>query len=312
LQQAGFSGFEMNWIKEREIRMELKIEHLNKQYGQHVALQDISLSCGNEMVGLVGPNGAGKTTLMRILVTLIPPTAGKITWNGKDIRRDAQAIRQVLGYLPQEFGLYEEFSAREFLRYLAAMKGLPDAAARRRVDELIELVNLERDADRKLQTYSGGMKQRVGIAQALLNDPELLIVDEPTAGLDPAERVRFRTLLSSLTADRLIILSTHIIGDVEAVATRLIVLDRGHIIADTTPTELLRLAAGQVWSLTVDAATALQLQQSVPVSAMVQQSSGVTLRLISPTMPHQNAVVVEPNLEDAYLVAIGKEALVVE
>ena len=292
--------------------MELKIEHLNKKYGQHVALQDISLSCGHEMVGLVGPNGAGKTTLMRILATLIPQSAGTVTWNGKDIRKDAQAIRQVLGYLPQEFGLYEEFSARDFLRYLATMKGLPDAIAHQRVDELIELVNLEKDADRKLQTYSGGMKQRVGIAQALLNDPELLIVDEPTAGLDPAERVRFRTLLSSLNADRLIILSTHIIGDVEAVANRLVVLDRGHIIADTTPSELLKRAAGQIWSLTVDAATALQLQQSVPVSAMVQQSSGVTLRLISPTAPHQNAVVVEPNLEDAYLVAIGKEALVME
>ena len=219
--------------------MELNIEHLTKQYGYHVALQNISLSCANEMVGLVGPNGAGKTTLMRILATLIPQTSGIVTWNGRDIRKEGQAIRQVLGYLPQEFGLYEEFNAREFLRYLAAMKGLPDSVARRRVDELIELVNLEKHADRKLQTYSGGMKQRVGIAQALLNDPELLIVDEPTAGLDPAERVRFRTLLSSLTADRLIILSTHIIGDVEAVANQLVVLDRGHIIADTTPGELL-------------------------------------------------------------------------
>ncbi len=292
--------------------MELNIEHLTKQYGYHVALQNISLSCANEMVGLVGPNGAGKTTLMRILATLIPQTSGIVTWNGRDIRKEGQAIRQVLGYLPQEFGLYEEFNAREFLRYLAAMKGLPDSVARRRVDELIELVNLEKHADRKLQTYSGGMKQRVGIAQALLNDPELLIVDEPTAGLDPAERVRFRTLLSSLTADRLIILSTHIIGDVEAVANRLVVLDRGHIIADTTPGELLSRAVGQVWSLTIDMPTALQLQQQVQVSAMVQQPNGVTLRIISPSSPHQNALVVEPNLEDAYLLAIGKEALVME
>ena len=292
--------------------MELNIEHLTKQYGHHVALQDISLSCGNEMVGLVGPNGAGKTTLMRILATLIPQTAGIVTWNGKDIRKEGQTIRQVLGYLPQEFGLYEEFNAREFLRYLAAMKGLPDSVARRRVNELIELVNLEKHADRKLRTYSGGMKQRVGIAQALLNDPELLIVDEPTAGLDPAERVRFRTLLSSLTADRLIILSTHIIGDVEAVANRLVVLDRGHIIADTTPGELLSRAVGQVWSLTVDMPTALQLQQRVQVSAMVQQPNGVTLRIISPISPHQNALVVEPNLEDAYLLAIGRETLVME
>lgn len=285
--------------------MELSIEHLNKQYGHFVALRDISLSCGYEMIGLVGPNGAGKTTLMRILATLIPQTAGKVTWNGKDIREDAQAVRQALGYLPQEFGLYEEFSARQFLRYLAAMKGLPDSLARQRVDELIELVNLEKNADRKLQTYSGGMKQRVGIAQALLNDPELLIVDEPTAGLDPAERVRFRTLLSSLTADRLIILSTHIIGDVEAVANRIIVLNQGQIIADETPSKLLKRAMGQVWSLTADAATALQLQQHALVSAMVQQPNGVTLRVISPTSPHEGAVVVEPNLEDAYLLTIG-------
>jgi len=285
--------------------MELIIEHLNKQYGRYEALRDISLSCGYELIGLVGPNGAGKTTLMRIIATLIPQTKGKVMWKGKDIREDAQAIRQVLGYLPQEFGLYEEFSARQFLRYLAAMKGLPDGLARRRVDELIELVNLEKDADRKLQTYSGGMKQRVGVAQALLNDPELLIVDEPTAGLDPAERVRFRTLLSSLTTDRLVVLSTHIIGDVEAVANRLVVLNHGQVVADTTPGELLQRAKGQVWSLSVDAATALQLQQRALVSAMVQQPSGVLLRVISLTSPHERAVEVEPNLEDAYLLAIG-------
>jgi ABC-2 type transport system ATP-binding protein len=273
-------------------------------------LRDISLTSGHGLLGLVGPNGAGKTTLMRIIATLIPQSSGSVTWDGKDTRTSGQEIRQVLGYLPQEFGLYLEFNARQFLRYLAAMKGLPDDLARKRVDELLELVNLERDADRKLQTYSGGMKQRVGIAQALLNDPELLIVDEPTAGLDPAERVRFRNLLASLTAQRLVILSTHIIGDVEAVANRLVVLNRGTVVADTSPDGLLARAAGKVWSLTTDAATAMSLQTKFQVSALVQHAGGVTLRMVSPVRPRENAIAIEPTLEDAYLLAVGDPAAV--
>jgi ABC-2 type transport system ATP-binding protein len=202
--------------------MELRIEQLGKRYGTHWAVRNISLACGAGLLGLVGPNGAGKTTILRIVATLVAPTVGTVRWHGLDSQRDDAGIRRVLGYLPQEFGLYTEFTARQFLRYLAAMKGLPNDLAHRRVDEVLELVNLEARADQRLGTYSGGMRQRVGIAQALLNDPELLIVDEPTAGLDPAERVRFRTLLASLTRDRLVILSTHIIGDVEAVASRLV------------------------------------------------------------------------------------------
>ena len=286
--------------------MELVIDHLSKQYGKYPALRDVSLTCGHGMLGLVGPNGAGKTTLMRIIATLIPQTVGTVTWNGWDTRTRAQQIRRALGYLPQEFGLYLEFTARQILRYLAAMKGLPDALARRRVDEVIEVVNLERDADRRLQTYSGGMKQRVGIAQALLNDPELLIVDEPTAGLDPAERVRFRTLLASLTADRLVILSTHIIGDVEAVANRLVVLNQGRVVADTPPEALLAGAVGHVWSVTTDPATALRLQAQYQVSAMLQQPRGVTLRIVSTSLPHEAAVPADPTLEDAYLLAIHR------
>ncbi len=258
------------------------------------------------MVGLVGPNGAGKTTLMRILATLIPASAGTVTWAGMDIRKHAQSLRQVLGYLPQEFGLYEEFTARQILRYLAAMKGLPGDLALRRVDELIELVNLEKDADRRLKTYSGGMKQRVGIAQALLNDPELLIVDEPTAGLDPAERVRFRTLLATLTTQRLVILSTHIIGDVEAVASRLVVLNKGRVVTDTTAEALLAHAVGQVWTVTTDTQTAMRLQKMYQISALVQQSSGVVLRLVTPDRPHEAANPAEPTLEDAYLLAVGE------
>lgn len=290
--------------------MELVIENLGKRYGQQWALRDISLRCNAGLIGLVGPNGAGKTTLMRIIATLIPQTEGMVEWDRQDTRKQAREVRRILGYLPQEFGLYGEFTARQFLSYLANMKGLPRSLTHRRVDEVLEMVNLVNDADHKLQTYSGGMKQRVGIAQALLNDPELLIVDEPTAGLDPAERVRFRTLLASLTANRLVILSTHIIGDVEAVANRLVVLNQGQVIVDTTPDELLVRAAGHVWSVTVDAETAVQLQAYVPISAMLQQPAGVTLRLISPVLPYEGAVVVEPTLEEAYLLTVGAEFVV--
>jgi ABC-2 type transport system ATP-binding protein len=289
--------------------MELTIEHLNKRYGQNWALRELSLRCEPGMLGLVGPNGAGKTTLMRMIATLLSPTEGAIHWNGQDIRTHGQALRQVLGYLPQDFGIYPEFTGRQFLRYLAAMKGLPKSLAHRRVDEVLEIVQMEQVADRKLPTYSGGMKQRIGIAQALLNDPELLIVDEPTAGLDPAERVRFRTLLSSLTRNRIVLLSTHIISDVEAVASRLMILQEGRVLADTTPEALLEKTAGKVWSVTTDQATALQLQAAYQISTMVNQVHGITLRIVSPTRPHEAAVVIDPSLEDAYLLAVGKQTV---
>jgi len=287
--------------------MELAIEHLSKRYGRDFALRELSLRCEPGMLGLVGPNGAGKTSLMRMIATLLEPTEGTIHWNGQDIRTHGQALRQVLGYLPQDFGIYPEFTGRQFLRYLAAMKGLPTSLVNRRVDEVLEIVQMEQVADRKLPTYSGGMKQRIGIAQALLNDPELLIVDEPTAGLDPAERVRFRTLLSSLTSNRIILLSTHIISDVEAVANRLMILQEGRVLSDTTPEALLAKTAGSVWSVTTDQATALQLQASYQVSTMVNQMHGITLRIVSTTRPHEAAVVIDPSLEDAYLLATGRQ-----
>jgi ABC-type multidrug transport system ATPase subunit len=289
--------------------MELTMDHLGKRYEQHWALRGLSLRCEPGMLGLVGPNGAGKTTLMRMLATLLDPTEGTICWNGQDLRAHGEELRQVLGYLPQEFGIYPEFSGRQFLRYLAAMKGLPNDLARRRVDEVLEIVNLEQAADRKLPTYSGGMKERIGIAQALLNDPELLIVDEPTAGLDPAERVRFRTLLASLTSNRIIILSTHIIGDVEAVASRLVILQEGEMLTDTTPESLLAEAAGSVWSVTVDQSTAMQLQTAYPVSSMVHQMGGITLRIVSATRPIDIASVVDPNLEEAYLLIMARQGM---
>lgn len=291
--------------------MELAIDRLGKRYGQRWALREVSLRCEPGLLGLVGPNGAGKTTLMRMIATLLEPTEGTITWNGRDTRSHGAELRETLGYLPQEFGIYREFSGRQFLQYLAAMKGLPKSAAARRVEEVLDIVQMREVADRGLGAYSGGMKQRIGIAQALLNDPELLIVDEPTAGLDPAERVRFRTLLASLTSDRIIILSTHIIGDVEAVANRLVILSEGRMLADTTPNALLASASGKVWSVTVDQAMALRLQAAYQVSTMVNQMGGITLRIVSVTRPDAAAVAVEPTLEEAYLLATGKQEAVV-
>ena len=284
--------------------MALVIEQLGRRYGDRWAVTDVSLVCEAGLLGLVGPNGAGKTTLMRIIATLLPPTTGSVRWNGLDVGAGGQRIRARLGYLPQQFGVYPEFSARRFLRYLAAMKGIGRPRRDRRVDEVLELVNLETDADRRLSTYSGGMLQRVGIAQALLKHPDLLIVDEPTAGLDPSERARFRTLLAGLTANRLVILSTHIVSDVEAVAGRLVVMRGGRVLADTSPDALLAAAAGSVWATTVDPATANRLQETATVSGMVADGHRVTVRIVSRTPP-QGASPVEPTLEDAYLLTVG-------
>jgi ABC-type multidrug transport system ATPase subunit len=281
--------------------VELVIENLGKQYGKQWGLRNFSMRCGSGILGLVGPNGAGKTTLMRMVATLLEASEGSIYWNGQNIRTHGAELRQVLGYLPQEFGLYPEFSGRQFLRYLAAMKGLPKVLAQRRVDEVIEIVNLETAANRKLAAYSGGMKQRIGIAQALLNDPELLIVDEPTAGLDPTERVRFRNLLTTMTLNCLTILSTHIISDVEATADRLVVLQEGQMLVDATPEALLNLADGKVWSVETDSATALHLQAINQISGMIHTTNGAQLRIISSSRPHSEAVPVKPHLEDAYL-----------
>lgn len=283
--------------------MDLVIDRVSKRYQATWALRDVSLHCGPGLIGLVGHNGAGKTTLMRLIATLAQPTNGIISWNGQDTRRHGSAFRAVLGYLPQAFGIYPEFTGRKFLLYLAELKGLPPALARRRVDTLLETTNLTQVADQRLTTYSGGMKQRIGIAQALLNDPALLIVDEPTAGLDPEERVRFRTLLASLTASRIVLLSTHIVGDVEAVASRLVLLRGGQIVADTTPHEVLRRATGQVWELTADLATAQHLQATYRVTTMISKPAGIYLRLIGATRPHEAATPAEPSLEEAVLVA---------
>jgi len=229
--------------------LKLVIDRVSKQYGRGpLVLRDFTLEIGTGVLGLLGPNGAGKTTLMSILATITSATQGRITWNGVDVAANPDALRAVLGYLPQDFGVYPNLNAVEFLEYLAAVKGLDAAASRRRIDELLNLVNLTDVRKRPLGGYSGGMKQRVGIAQALLNDPQLLIVDEPTAGLDPEERVRFRNLLSELSGERIVILSTHIVSDVEATATDIALISQGALVMHASPEDLLREVEGKVGS----------------------------------------------------------------
>jgi ABC-2 type transport system ATP-binding protein len=279
--------------------LDLTIERVSKQYRGGVwALRDFSLRLRPGVLGLLGPNGAGKTTLMSILATITRATQGSVRWNDTDLARDPDAIRSVLGYLQQDFGVYPNLNALEFLEYLAAVKGLDAATSRRRIEELLNLVNLSDVRKRPLGSYSGGMKQRVGIAQALLNDPQILIVDEPTAGLDPEERVRFRNLLSELSGERVIILSTHIVSDVEATATDIALISGGRLVAHATPEELLRRVEGKVWE---DVVPSSELQL---ISGTARRADGVHIRMLSATAPN-GAQSIAPTLEDAYLYCLN-------
>jgi ABC-type multidrug transport system ATPase subunit len=289
--------------------VKLEIEDVSKQYrGGVLALRRFSLELRPGVLGLLGPNGAGKTTLMTILATITKATQGRVLWNGIDIARQPDPLRSVLGYLPQDFGVYPNLNAVEFLEYLAAVKGLDGATAARRIDGLLELVNLGDARKRPLGGYSGGMKQRVGIAQALLNDPQLLIVDEPTAGLDPEERVRFRNLLSDLSGERIVILSTHIVSDVEATATDIAIIAKGDLVAHATPEALLLQVEGKVWEWVVPSADLNAAKQQYLISSTTRRSDGVHVRILGERAP-AGAEPVTPNLEDAYLYCLSKHRL---
>ncbi|MDT2659111.1 ABC transporter ATP-binding protein [Enterococcus hulanensis] len=281
----------------------LKIENLTKQYKNKIALDNLTVEFPKGVTGLLGPNGAGKSTLMRILSTVDTPSKGSVTFNGNDITKHPNDLRRVLGYLPQDFGVYPNMSASEFLEYMAAMKGLSMKSAKVRINELLDILNLTSAGKRHLGGFSGGMKQRVGIAQALLNDPKILIVDEPTVGLDPDERIRFRNLLASLAADRTIILSTHIVSDIESIAPNLVVMKEGRLIAAASPEKLMTQAHGKVWNAIVDVNELEALQQKYIVSNSMQRSDGIHVRIVSTEQPRLGADLVEPSLEDAYLYA---------
>jgi ABC-2 type transport system ATP-binding protein len=281
--------------------MKLTIEGVGKRYrGDFWGLRGFTLELGPGVLGLLGPNGAGKSTLMRILATITRPTEGRVAWDGADIVAQPDRLRAVLGYLPQDFGVYPNLNAVEFLEYMAAVKGLPAAAARGRIDELLTLVNLTEARKRPLGGYSGGMRQRIGIAQALLNDPKLLIVDEPTVGLDPEERVRFRNLLSELGGERIVILSTHIVSDVEATANGIAIVDGGRLLAHAAPEDLLREVEGRVWEWVLPSADLPAAREQWKISSTVRRADGVHARVVS-EVPPSGAKPLAPSLEDAYL-----------
>ena len=284
----------------------LRLEDVGYRYPNgRQAVGGVNLELGPGILGLLGPNGAGKSTLMRMLATLTRPSQGRITWQDVDTAAQPDPLRLALGYLPQAFGVYPALTAREFLHYLAAVKGLPRERLRPRVDECLALVGLEDAADRRIGGFSGGMRQRVGIAQALLNDPKLLIVDEPTVGLDPEERLRFRNLLTDLAGQRLVILSTHIVPDIEASATTIAVLDKGQLRFFGASEALLSMAEGRVWEWTVPSTELAEIRMRWRVTASLRRPDGVRVRVVSETPPSPDAQRVVPGLEDAYLHLLG-------
>ena len=288
--------------------MKLNVTNLGKQYRRDFwGLKDFSLDIKPGILGLLGPNGAGKSTFMRMLATITKPTNGTILWNDVDVVKFPDTMRSVLGYLPQDFGVYPNLNAIEFLEYMAAIKGLDSVITKKRVGELLQVVNLVEAAKRPLGGYSGGMKQRVGIAQALLNDPQLLIVDEPTVGLDPEERVRFRNLLSDLSGERIVILSTHIVSDVEATATHIALVNKGQLLRESAPENLLKELEGKVWVWTASSDELVSLKQKYIVSGTIRRMDGVEVRVVSENKPEASAQNVLPNLEDAYLFFIGEK-----
>jgi ABC-2 type transport system ATP-binding protein len=285
--------------------MLLELVDVAKVYkGGTRGVDGVTIRLGPGLVGLLGPNGAGKSSLMRIAATVTRPTSGQVLFDGTDAVARPNLLRRNLGYLPQDFGVYPHLSAREFLSYLAAVKGMPARLARTRVGELLEFFDLAGAGRRPLGNYSGGMLRRVGIAQALLTDPRVLIVDEPTAGLDPEGRVVVRNLLSDLAGDRVVLLSTHIVSDVESVASDIAIMAGGRLRLRGSPENLLRQAQGRVWELTVPPGALAHLRERHLISRMIRTPAGVRVRLLAPAAPGADAAPVPPDLEDAYLTII--------
>jgi ABC-type multidrug transport system ATPase subunit len=276
----------------------LTIEKVSKRFrAGNYGVRDLSLEVKSGVIGVLGPNGAGKTTLMQMIATITRPTSGRILFHGEDVAKRPNALRRKLGYLPQDFGVYDNLTATEFLTYFAALKGV---RSKKRVVEMLESVNLHNVANRTVGGFSGGMKQRLGIAQALINDPELVIVDEPTAGLDPEERVRFRNVLSEIGFGKLVILSTHIVSDVESIATEIAVMKEGALLTIATPEVLLRTCEGHVWQAVVASEQFDQLRTTLKISSAVRKPDGVHIRFVCPS-PAIAANAAEPELEDAFL-----------
>ena len=288
--------------------MELTISNLTKEFGTLRAVDHVNFTMTNGVYGLLGVNGAGKTTLMRMLTTLIKPTSGEILWDGEDVFRIDGQYRKLLGYLPQDFGYYPDFSIYDYLMYIASIKGIRPTVAKERVKLLLKQVGLVRARHKKMKTLSGGMKRRAGIAQAMLNDPKILILDEPTAGLDPSERIRFRNLISELSEDRIVLLSTHIVSDIEYIANEILLMKDGCITMSGTAEEIVASMPEKVWTFTVPKAQIDAYLKSYKVANVKTVPGGAELRVLSNLRPNSGVVEVEPNLEDAFLHHFGESA----
>ena len=288
--------------------MELKMSNLTKEFRDMTAVKNVSYTMTTGVYGLLGVNGAGKTTLMRMLCTLLKPTGGSITWDGEDIFEMDGKYRKILGYLPQDFGYYPDFTVYDYLMYIASIKGVRPAAARQRIKLLLDQVGMKKAAKRKMKKLSGGMKRRGGIAQAMLGDPKILILDEPTAGLDPNERIRFRNLISELAGERLVLLSTHIVSDIEYIANEILLMQGGEIKASGTAEELLSAMPEEVWSLEVEKKEIERYMRNYKVSNVKTIPGGAVLRLIASEKPSSRAVREEATLEDLFLDYFGERA----
>lgn len=288
--------------------MELTISDLTKDFGSFRAVDQVTFTMHSGVYGLLGVNGAGKTTLMRMLTTLIPPTGGEIRWDGQDVFRMDSAYRKLLGYLPQDFGYYPDFSIYDYLMYIASIKGIRPAAAKQRALRLLKQVGLSQAGHKKMKTLSGGMKRRVGIAQAMLNDPQILILDEPTAGLDPNERIRFRNLISELSEDRIVLLSTHIVSDIEYIASEILLMKDGRITLSGTAEEVIASMPERVWLFSVPREQVDRYLAAYRVSNLKTTPTGATLRVLSAECPAIGAVETAATLEDVFLHYFGESA----
>lgn len=281
--------------------MELSLDRLTKQYGSKIAVDRVSAVFKPGVYGLLGANGAGKTTLLRMLCAILEATSGEVLLDGEEVTSMGAEYRNILGYLPQDFGYYPNYTAAEFLEYISVLKGIPKNIAGERIKELLEVVSLSSETGKKIKTFSGGMKQRLGIAQALLNNPGILILDEPTAGLDPKERVRFRNLLSDYAGDKIVILSTHIVADVEAIADEVLLMKKGKFVLQGAVPVLLQNVDGKIWELEVSAEEAREWQAKANVANLRHKGEQTVLRILADKRPDERAVSCEATLEDLYL-----------
>lgn len=281
--------------------MELSINNITRRYKNKIAVDNVSATLTPGVYGLLGANGAGKTTLLRLVCDILKPSAGEITYGGVNVTELGEDYRDLLGYLPQQFGYYPEFSAYDYMMYIAALKGLQHSAARKKTLALLEAIGLLNEKRDKIKTFSGGMRQRLGIAQAMLNDPKILVLDEPTAGLDPKERVNFRNLISSFAKNRIVMLSTHIVSDVEYIADEIMIMKSGQLLSRGNVHRILKTVEQFVWEVNVSTEAAKRINGEFIISQLKHTDDHVTLRIVAENKPHEKAVHVYPNLEDLYL-----------